>query len=230
MDRFDDRHLSDSDIDRIADDLRNGRHFSLGAIDFLSLHEAANYDNGTITNGYGQASGVFVEVQKGTEADIDVDFTLDTISEETYKKWKSEISQYFTEDQKSKLEENLGAFGLAGGYFASAFGLIFGGGDYNHYKNKSGDFHCEGDSNKEGFAKSVYNLETSKFRVQGKLKAKGTSFIPTKVSAYVKVTKFRFTDGKELHVMSTDDTSVANSKGSTEGAQVESHKLNITPL
>jgi hypothetical protein len=181
-------------------------------------NDSASYDNGTVTNGSGQASGVYVTVQRGGQADIDVDFTIKTISEETFKKWKSDVVQHFTQEQKQHLQENYGAFGLAGGYFAGAFGLLFGGDDYNHYRDKQDSFHVENDDKREGFAKSVYNLSTSDFHVKGKLTAIGTSFIPVTVSVYVEITKIRFNDGKELHVLSTDNNQAAQRDGSTSGA------------
>jgi DNA-binding CsgD family transcriptional regulator len=63
-------------------------------------NQAAAYDNGTLANGYGQASGMYVTVQKGTAANIDVDFKIVTISTETYNKWKSAISEFFSQEQK----------------------------------------------------------------------------------------------------------------------------------
>ncbi len=193
-------------------------------------NEDAKYDSGTVTNGYGQVSGVYATVQKGTKADLDVDIRLITISQNTFEQWKSDVLQYFNREEREKLEENYGGFGLAGGFFAGGFGILFGGGDYNHYKNKSESFHTENNEKKAGFAKSVYNLTTSEFQVRGKLVAEGTSFIPVTVCVYLQVTKIKFNDGKELHVLSTDDVQAADKRGATEGVKTLPTKLNITPL
>lgn len=192
-------------------------------------NQAAAYDNGTLANGYGQASGMYVTVQKGTAANIDVDFKIVTISTETYNKWKSAISEFFSQEQKKMLEKNYGGFGLAGGFFCCAFGLLFGGGDYSHYKNRSASFYTESYQKRELFSKSVYNLSTSELHIKGKLIATGTSHVPVTVSAHVQVTKIRFFDGKELHVICTDDTRIAQTNGSTEGA-VSSGKVHVIPL
>lgn len=193
--------------------------------------ETAAYDTGTITDGYGQASGVYVTVQKGGSADIDIDFTITTISQDSFEKWKTDVVQHFTVEQKAHLEENYGAFGLAGGYFSGAFGLLFGGGDYNHYKDKTDSFHVDNDDKREGFVQTVYNLSTSQFHVKGKLHAEGTSFIPVTVSAYVQITKIKFSDGKELHVLSTDDSQAAKQDGLTSGVKSSlPQKLSITSL
>ncbi|WP_414567858.1 hypothetical protein [Nostoc sp. CCY 9925] len=192
--------------------------------------ERDSYDNGTVSNGYGQASGVYVTVQKGTSAKIDIDFTITTISVETFNQWKSQVSQYFNQQQSDYLEENYGSVGFMGGFFAGAFGALFGGGDYNHYKNSSSSFHTDSHEQQEGFAKSVYNLNTSNFHVTGTLTAEGTSFIPATVSAYVQVTKIKFADNKELHVISTDSPVAADRNGSSKGAKSESTQLTLTSL
>ncbi|HEY9603116.1 MAG TPA: hypothetical protein V6C85_15995 [Allocoleopsis sp.] len=192
--------------------------------------ETDSYDSGTVTNGYGQASGVYVTVQKGTSANINIDFTITTISVETFNQWKSQVSQYFNQKQSEYLEENYGGGGFMGGFFAGAFGALFGGGDYNHYKNSSSSFQTDSYEQREGFAKSVYNLNTSQFHVTGTLTAQGTSFIPATVSAYVQVTKIKFADNKELHVINTDSPVAADRNGSSKGTQSEPTQLSVTSL
>ncbi|MBD2302045.1 MULTISPECIES: hypothetical protein [Nostocales] len=195
-----------------------------------TVDERAAYDSGTVTTGHGQASGVYVVVQKGTRANVNIDFTISTISEESYHYFKERVWGIFSNEEQQKLEENYGGFGMAGGLFSGMFGLLFGGGDYNHYKDKSASFNVENDEKKEEFTKNVYNLSVSEFHVTGQLIAEGTSFIPVTVSSYVQTTKLKFSDGKELHVLSLNDSQAAAQNGSTKGVQSSPEHLSITPL
>jgi len=192
--------------------------------------EQASYDSGTITNGYGQCSGVYLTVQKGAEGNLDIDFTITTVSLDTFNQWKADTAQYFSQDQRQTLEENYGAAGLMGGFLGGAFGILFGAGDYNHYLNSSSSFQSQGQEHQEGFARSVYNLKTDQFHIKGNLHAVGVSFIPTTVTAYVQVTTIKFTDGKEINVINTDNPVAATKDGDTSGVQSQPSKLTIVPL
>lgn len=127
--------------------------------------EKKSFDEGRVTNGYGSASGVYVTVQEGTSANINVD-----------SQWKA------TSEKQA------------------------------------------------GFTKSVHNLTTSKFHVTATLTAVGTSSIPATVSAYVEVTKIRFADSKELHVINTRKAVAAQANGSTSGVESTPTTLNVTPV
>ncbi len=195
----------------------------------LPMSEDAAYESGTIQNGYGRATGVFATVQKGTSADLNINFTVTTVSEERFNKWKEQISSFFSSEERKMLDERWGAKGRMGGFLAAAFGLSFGG-SANHYVNSSKSYNTASNTQREGLAQSVYNLETSRFRVTGKLKAVGTSFIPVTVSAYIQATQFTFSDNKKLTVINTENPIAGQQNGSTDGVSSQPTNLNLIPL
>jgi len=192
--------------------------------------EVSTYDTGTVTNGFGNASGVYVTVQKGTSAKVDIDFTIETVSEEDFNKWWNDSKSYFDDEHRQTLEGNWGRGGFMGGFLGGAFGILFGAGDANHYKNQSDSHWQATSSEQQGFVESVHNLTTSQFHVTGTLTAEGTSYIPVTVSAYVEVTKIKFADNKELHVINTGNPIAAQKSGSTEGVDSQPTSLNVTSL
>jgi hypothetical protein len=191
--------------------------------------EEDKYESGTITNGYGKAGGVYVSVTKGATADINIDFTISTISEDQFNSWWSSAQTYFDDEQRQKLEENYGAGGFMGGLFTGGFGILFGAGDYNHYKNQSNSHWQTTKENQQGFSKSVYNLRTSQYKVTGTLKATGLSYIPTTVSAYVQTTTITFADGKKLEVIDTSNPLAADPNGDTSRVSSQSTTLHVVP-
>lgn len=192
-------------------------------------NEAAAYTSGTVTNGSGRASGVYVTVQKGTSAEIDVDFTIKTISESTFQDLQQNVKSYVSKDVQHYLDEHYRESNNQSGWFASLFWGASGKG-YDHYVNSADKFNGENDNNFEEITKMVHNLETQDFHVKGKLTAVGTSFIPTTVSVYVQISTIQFADGTHISVINTDSPSLADNQGNTSGAAISSGKLNIVPL
>ncbi len=86
-----------------------------------------------------------VSVQRGITAHLDVKFTINTISNNSFKQWLDSQKHNFSKEEWHTLEENYAAGGFLGGVLAGAFGLLFGGGTYNHYKNAH-DKNVEADS------------------------------------------------------------------------------------
>jgi hypothetical protein len=97
--------------------------------------EDTNYKSAKISNGYGLVTRAGVSVQRGITAHLDVKFTINTISNNSFKQWLDSQKHNFSKEEWHTLEENYAAGGFLGGVLAGAFGLLFGGGTYNHYKN-----------------------------------------------------------------------------------------------
>ena len=192
--------------------------------------EGATWDEGTITNGYGRVSGVWVTVQKGTSADINVDFKVSTLSEDSFKQWWQESSSYFNDQQQHTLQEGWGGGGFLGGFLCGGFGLLFGSGNAYHYRNQS-DSHWQVTNNQQqGFSKSVYNLDQTWFHITGKLTATGTSYIPVTCTVYVQVTTITFSNGKQLMAIDTENPVAADRNGNTAGTQSGPSKLNLVKI
>jgi hypothetical protein len=195
----------------------------------LSINrEEAAYANGTVTNGFGNVSKVCAEVQKGTSAVLQIDFTIKTVSLEAFQSWKTSAMKNFSSEQQHMLNEEWGGGGVMGGFLCGCFGMLFGGGNAHHYKNQSERFNTASNEKTEGFTKSVYNLTEQKFHVTGTLTATGTSFIPVRACAFVELTKIQFSDGKTITVINQDQAMAAGQSGETTASG--SGKMNIVPL
>jgi hypothetical protein len=170
-------------------------------------------------------------VQIGTSADIEIDFTVNAISEETFNTWKSEARQYFSSDAWSYLNETHSGSARGGGFFGGVFGFFGASGNYSHYKNKRDTFTSTGTQEAEGFYRSVHNLDNSTLKMTGRLRAHGVSFIPVSVSAFIEVTIIQFADGKTLRAVNWADPVAANpATGSTTGAGSEPTELTVITL
>ncbi|WP_293073656.1 hypothetical protein [Moorena sp. SIO4A5] len=195
----------------------------------LPMSEEAAYESGTIQNGYGRASGVFVTVQRGTTANIDIDIELTTVSEESLNQWQEKASSYFSAQEWESITQGSRTKGRKAGLLSAIFGAKFGG-RTDYYRNSSKGYQTQSQSDREGLARSLYNLETSKFNLKGKLTAVGTSFIPVTVSAYIQATQFTFSDNSRLTVVNTENPIAADQNGSTNGANSQPTDLNLIPL
>ena len=107
-----------------------------------------------------------------------MNLTLKTISEESFSEWQTEVSNFFSAQEKEFLDERWGGSGRAGGFFGACFGFQMKGDAY-HYKDKTKDTFTASTEKQKGFAKSVYDLQSADFNVTGTVKATGTSRIPT---------------------------------------------------
>jgi hypothetical protein len=189
---------------------------------------SATYQYGEAENGYGRCYGGEVTVQIGTAADINIDFNVHAISDDTFTQWHSTASQYFSSDQWSYLEEHYSAGGgLFGGFLGACLGFLCGGGHYDHYMNKRDTFSSAGSQQADGFLNSVHDLDDSVLRMQGHLTARGVSYIPVSVTAYIKVTKITFADGKTLHAVDLTNPIAAADNGNTSGVVSDPTTLHI---
>jgi hypothetical protein len=197
-----------------------------------ALGEDAAYEEGTISNGYGRSTGVAIEIGKDITIDLNIDINLRTISEEKFSEWKTEAYNFVSEEQKEFLEERWGGSGRAGGLFGGFFGVVYANGDAYHYKNQEKSSFKATQDFQKGFAQSVYNLESTDFRVTGNIKATGTSRIPTRVKVFFQLTTIVFSDNKKLTVIDTENPIAAEeNSGDTQRVITQpGSKLTILPV
>ncbi|MDG0768198.1 hypothetical protein [Bacillus halotolerans] len=184
------------------------------------------YTQGTVTDGFGKASGLVVEVTKGAEVDVNIDFELMTVSEARFSEWKTRAYDYLSTEQRSYLEEHHRASGKAS-WCLAAFGAVSASGNYDHYRNKTDTFNAEGVAEREGFMKSFYDLEATRHRVSGNVKVTGQSHIPSKASVFIHVLKITFSDGRSIQVIDSNNAVAADpSTLDPSKSQVTDSKLN----
>lgn len=207
------------------------RTIALAGISAQKDTEDTNYKSAKISNGYGLVTRAGVSVQRGVTAHVDVKFTIDTVTNNSFKQWLDSQKHNFSKEEWHTLEENYAAGGFLGGVLTGAFGLLFGGGTYNHYKNAH-DKTVEADSTeKQGFFKSLSQVQTSLVTIQGSIDAVGTSFIPVEGYVFVETTTIEFNDGKTLTVVNSSSPVVADSTGDTSKISTQpNQKLNIVPI
>ena len=191
----------------------------------------AAFETGEVRHGHGRCSGAVVSVQIGTSADIEIDFEVNAISEETFNTWKSQSQRYFSSDSWSYLNERHSGRASAGGFFLGAFGHFGARGNYSHYRNKRDSFRSSSSSSSQGFFRSVHNLDNSTLRMRGRLRAYGVSYIPVEVTAFIEVLIITFADGKTLRAVDRRNPVAANPETrSTTGAGSDPTVLTEVPL
>ncbi len=191
----------------------------------------ASFETGEARHGHGRCSGAEVTVQIGTSADIEIDFEVNAISEETFNTWKSESRRHYSSDSWSYLNERHSGRASAGGFLLGSFGYFGARGNYSHYRNKRDTFRSSSSSQSQGFFRSVHNLDNSTLRMKGRLRAYGVSYIPVTVSAYINVLIITFADGKTLRAVNRRNPVAANPQTlSTTGAGSQPTTLNEVPI
>jgi hypothetical protein len=195
------------------------------------LEESAAFEEGNVSNGYGRSTGVSIEIGKDITVDLNIDINLKTISEERFEEWKKEAFTFFSEEQKQFLDERWGGSGRAGGFFGACFGIAMRGNAY-HYKDQVNETFRATSEMQKGFSKSVYNLESTNFRVTGNVKATGTSRIPSRVKIFFLLTTIVFADGRKLTVVDTENPVAADAdSGDTQRVITQpGSKLKILPI
>lgn len=192
---------------------------------------SATYEYGEVRNGHGRCAEAGITVQIGTSGEIEVDFEVNAISEETFTRWKSEARQFFSSDAWSYLDERHSGSARAGGFFGGIFGYASARGNYQHYRNKRDTFRSTGTQENEGFLRSVHNLDNNTLRIKGRLRAHGVSYIPVTVTAFINVTVITFADGKTLRAVDRQNPVAADPNTlSTSGAASEPTVLTEVPL
>lgn len=192
--------------------------------------DGAIYSNGTITSGIGRCYEGGVTLQYGAEAEIVVDFTINAITGEKFDTWKSQARQYMHQEHYTHLSETYSGRARAGGFFGGAFGAVYARGNYSHYRNTSDVFRSDGSQEQEGFAKTTYNLDNGILKITGTLRAKGVSYVPITVTAFIKVTVIRFSDSKQLVAVDTADPVAAQPNGDLHGVETEPTEWRVVEL
>jgi hypothetical protein len=206
-----------------------------GPVEVFSSSEGFNFEDtayreGTVTWGYGKVGGIQVELTQGASVDLNIDFNILTVDEDQFRQWKSDSSTFFSDAQRSTLDERWGGSGHAGGFFGGGFGYVFGGGDAYHYKDQMNSSYKVTSDSQEGFARSVYNLDRRNFKVTGNIRATGLSNIPTQVRIFIQTFTVTFSNGKVLTVIDLENPVAASPSGDTSVAKADPGKLTIVPL
>jgi hypothetical protein len=196
----------------------------------LTIFEDTAYKEGTVTWGYGQVGGVEIELTKGASVKLNIDFNVLTIESNTFSQWKSDTSSFFSDAQRQTLDERWGGSGHVGGFFGGCFGVVFGGGDAYHYKDQQNSSYSASNTSQEGFAQSVYNLDSRQFRITGEINAVGLSNIPTKVRIFIQTFKVQFSNGKELRVIDLENPVAASPSGDTKVVKADPTTLTQVPF
>ncbi|HKJ34324.1 MAG TPA: hypothetical protein VKA34_21045 [Balneolales bacterium] len=199
-------------------------------IEGINSSEQTDYSSFKISNGYGMIAKAGAEATQGVEVDVDVKFKMESISTQDFKQWMQENKTHFDDEQWHKLEENYAAGGFLGGVLAGAFGLVFGAGSYNHYKNSHDKEVKNTSSKKDGFLKSLHDVTNTKTEIKGSIKVIGQSQIPSVGCIFVEVTSIQFKDGTKKTVVNTNNPVIADNNGDTSKFKQGGGKLNIVPI
>ena len=184
--------------------------------------EQVDYNQTTISNGYGLLTQAGVQVQKGVTAHINVDMVLNIITDQQITNFVESNKSHMDEDTKSKVEQSHSASGI--------FGWLFGKSE-EYFENKSSSRVVNVDENKKAMLENLHQMQKTKVHVTGTIDAVGQSYIPVEGHVYVKTTSIHFNDGTTLTSINSSDTMVADANGSTNGVQQGSgNKLNVVPL
>lgn len=191
--------------------------------------ETAAHRSYTLFSGYGRAAQAYVTVQKGAKAELQVDFTVNAISAQSFNEWKSIAKTFFSENQWREIEEKSKGAGGSAGFLTGCFGIGIKG-NYNEYHGKTTNETVTNlTSEQEGFLKSVYNLRSETLKVTGKIVVEGVSFIPVTCSVVLLLSQVRFQDDKFINVINTTDSAlVVDEQGQkTDEAKVNEMSVNM---
>lgn len=177
------------------------------------LGDDTNYTTASISNGYGQATTLGISATIGVTATLTVNISISAVSNVSFTDWKSKVRNDFSDEDWHTLEENYGAAGFAGGFFCGGFGLLFGGGDYNHYKNQHDKTVTANTTKQQGFLHTTSSVVNSDVHITGTVNFTGVSYIPSEFNVYLEVTTINFSNGKSLKVINTGNPLVANKQG-----------------
>lgn len=191
---------------------------------------SAAYQNGRVTNGYGRAAEVAIEIPYGISVDLNVDLTVHAISYEQFSEWHTRAKQTYSSYDWHYLNEHYDASAQAGAWFGGFFGGASASGDYNHYKNSSDVFHSESTQQSDGIIKSMYNLDDDVLKVTGKITGTGLLVVPARVTIFIAVTKIVFQDGKTITAIDSSNPIVATPEGDTTAASTKPGNLNVVKL
>lgn len=194
------------------------------------LAEEDNYGECKISNGYGMLAKAGATVQKGAKVHLTVDFTMKSVATQDFKTWLDKQKDYFSDEQWHTLEENYAAGGFLGGVLSGAFGMLFGAGDYNHYKNQHDKEVKVDNKDHEGFVKSLHDVTRTTVHVKGTVDIEGVSMQPTSACVFVQTTTISFKDGSSLTVVDSSDPVAATEDGDVTKVKTSDSNLSVVDL
>ncbi|QQR46531.1 hypothetical protein JKA73_10875 [Myxococcus xanthus] len=182
-----------------------------------NMGETSDFSEVKISNGNSSISKVGVTVQRGVGVRLDVRMQVRAITENDFKTWLDSTHKYFSEDQVRTLKEGHSAGGFLGGLLCGAFGLLFGAGNYNHFKDQKDTVIRVEDTVNQGFLKSLRNVAMSDVEVTGGLWAFGETFQPVTGYLFVETTSVEFKDGTVLRAINSSSPVLADLDGNVVG-------------
>jgi len=193
--------------------------------------ETDNYSSANISNGYGLVTKVGAHASgKGAKVHMNVDFTMKTVTKQNMKKVLDKHKSLYTDEQWHTLEENYAAGGFLGGVLAGAFGLLFGGGSYNHYKNQHDKEVKVDNKEHQKLVEDLHNVARSTIKYTGEVEATSQTQLPVDAYCYVEITTIKFKDGNSLSVINSDNPVAADADGNTNNIDTTPGKLHVEPI
>lgn len=198
----------------------------------ISTKESTDFSTFKITNGSGTVVRAGATVQNGVTAHVQVEFKMKSVTDHDFKTWFEQTKSFFSNEQWHTLQERHSAGGFLGGVLCGCFGLLFGGGSYEHYKNTYDKQVTVNDTEKQGFLKQLHDIVQTDVVVTGTIDVTGTGNMPISGWIFVETTSIEFKDGTTLTVINTSNPVVAQADGNKEGlAQPPANqKLTVVPI
>lgn len=198
----------------------------------LTASEDANYVVTDCQTGYATTSSVSLKVQAGTSAKLTFKMTLKAITTSDIADLDSSLVENMSEDEKTTYsavkQQYDGGFNVP---LLSWFGINMNA----SYSKEDVDTARQANKHYDRQAKEVSQVLSQKtdqlITVEGELTAHGVSFIPTEVSAFLKVAQLKLSNGSTLQVISTtspEGLQAADSNGAavpTSGQKLKQVKL-----
>ncbi|WP_291758905.1 hypothetical protein [Lysinibacillus sp. UBA5990] len=158
--------------------------------------------SGIYKGGY-NTSSVFVEVQPGVTANIQIDFTVETIADTQYQEWKSFVESQLTQEQVQELSRQAQMKGHAQ-WLTTLWSFLCGVGNPLSFENQIRPFQIKHDIVLTEISKKFYSLQTTKINVTGNISATGISDQTVQAGVFIQTADITFRDGKNFKILSTD--------------------------
>ncbi|PHI49752.1 hypothetical protein B9T64_07165 [Bacillus halotolerans] len=196
----------------------------------LLTEDLRAYQSGTFMDGYGDVSGVIVDVTTGITGKLNLDLNVQVVHADLLEQWRLNIWEKLTEEERRQLEEKHGGKLKGKGFFTSLFGKFSGGGNYDHFKNSTRTFTSDKTEKMEFFLSSVYDLENTQHKVTANLEINvPPEFGAARLSVLFPICKVVFSDGKTIRLINTDDLKSVDTNTKEETGNVKGD-INIVPV
>lgn len=198
----------------------------------LPCENIVNQDVGqqtiTYTQGYGQLSKAGATVQLGVTGHINIDLTIESLSENFYKDVTKEIKKTCSSSITQELEEESEKKDYRNWWFAFLAGSSKDSHDSSYYRRQQNNIVNIDDKNRFKSVTKKMSSNKQNFHVTGQFDIVGTSYVSTTVFLFIETLNIQLSDGTTM-VIPTQNTAVADANGNVGGGSTKS-KLTILPL